>query len=276
MPCSHSLIPSRSAGVNPTLNLFHSAYECLKYFTWHSTPFSFQSRRNLNRLKSTISGSSAKAVILCNGPSLLNEDLSLLENVFTIGLNKINLLFDTSAFRPSCVVSVNPHVISQNRHFFCTTDIPVVLDAKSALLNSILPSSNKSLVLSLNGFPGFSTDITSAVCQSATVTNAALQLAYYLGFKEVAIIGCDHSFSSKGPDHKLVQAFGPDPNHFHPGYFAEGMKWNLPSLKESEEGYMRAMRFFEGDGRVIYNCTTGGNLEVFPRITLQEYLAKDS
>ena len=40
-------------------------------------------------------------------------NLDQLEGVFTIGLNKINLLFEYSKFRPSCIVAVNKFVIDR-------------------------------------------------------------------------------------------------------------------------------------------------------------------
>jgi hypothetical protein len=72
---------------------------------------------NLKKIKNKYSGE--KAIILCNGPSLNLTDFSLIDrkNVFTVGLNKINLLFEKTKFRPSCIVSINPYVIQQNKDF---------------------------------------------------------------------------------------------------------------------------------------------------------------
>ena len=69
-----------------------------------------------------------KALILCNGPSLNDVDLDRLSGFFCFGLNKINLIFESTAFRPSCIVAVNDLVIAQNRDFYEQTDIPVFLD----------------------------------------------------------------------------------------------------------------------------------------------------
>ena len=122
------------------------------------------------------------------------------------------------------------------------------------------------------GAPGFSTNPKYAICQGATVTYVALQLAYSFGFKHVALIGCDHSFHTKGPDHKLVKSGETDPNHFDPTYFSGGMPWQLPSIDESEESYLRANRFYKYDRRKIYNCTVGGMLDIYPRISLEQFL----
>jgi hypothetical protein len=44
-----------------------------------------------------------------------------------------------------------------------------------------------------------------------------------MGFTQVALVGFDHNFATKGPDHKLVSAADDDPNHFDFRYFAGGV-----------------------------------------------------
>jgi hypothetical protein len=62
--------------------------------------------------------------------------------------------------------------------------------------------------------PRFASDVTRRVWEGATVTNAALQLAFYMGFEKVILIGVDHNFASKGDANKTVVSTGDDPNHF--------------------------------------------------------------
>jgi hypothetical protein len=93
-----------------------------------------------------------------------------------------------------------------------------------------------------------------------------------MGFKQVALVGCDHSFISKGPANKIVTAGGTDPNHFHPKYFADGLEWQLPDLAGSEIHYETAKETYELFNRKIINCTDGGKLEIFPRESLENFL----
>ncbi len=92
-----------------------------------------------------------------------------------------------------------------------------------------------------------------------------MQLAFHMGFKNVALIGCDHSFVTKGPSNKTVISGEKVPNHFDPNYFAGGDKRQLPDLARSELHYKVAKDTFERYGRKIVNCTEGGNLEVFEK-----------
>lgn len=257
--------------IRPSINLLRDGYQLASYLTWSVTRDRAVSKANLSGFKNKYLG--RKAVILCNGPSLMKSDLYLLGNIYTIGLNKINLLFDHSSFRPSLIVAVNPFVISQNLSFFQETTIPVILDQKAAREVGIHADNTRSLVFSSGGHPGFSCDARYAVNQGVTVTYVALQIAYFLGFKQVTLIGCDHNFITKGLEHKIVVSGEADPNHFDPRYFSGGVSWQLPSIAESEENYMKAKRYYSYDQRMIYNSTVGGRLEIYPRISLEEFLA---
>ncbi|MDE2402315.1 MAG: hypothetical protein KGL90_11685 [Burkholderiales bacterium] len=101
-----------------------------------------------------------------------------------------------------------------------------------------------------------------------------LQLAYHMGFKEVALIGCDHNFAQSGPAKKTVVSGEKDASHFVPYYFAGGVKWQLPDLLQSEVSYSMARDIYEGSGRKAYNCTDGGKLEIFDRMALIEFVAR--
>ena len=100
----------------------------------------------------------------------------------------------------------------------------------------------------------------------------ALQLAFHMGFKQVALVGADHYFNTKGPSNNLVDADEVDNNHFDKTYFSGNMKWQLPDLLNSEVSYSLAKQNYEAFGRKIYNATVGGNLELFERVNLKDFI----
>jgi len=114
--------------------------------------------------------------------------------------------------------------------------------------------------------PGFSEDFRRGIWHGATVTYVAIQLAYFMGFTEVYLIGLDHSFESSGEPHEQVTSQGPDPNHFDPEYFGSGTEWHLPDLATSELAYRIARHHFEQSGRKIRNASQGGALEILDRV----------
>ena len=241
----------------------------LKRLRWDLSLQSWRSRAILAGWKDRFPA--GKAVILCNGPSLLKVDFDLLQRsgVFCFGLNKINLLFDKTTFRPSCVVSVNAHVLEQNADFYNKTDLPLFLDSHAARF--VKGRANVAFTHN-NPFPLFTRDCSISVYQGYTVTFVALELAFHMGFREVALVGADHTFATKGAANKTVVSGAKDESHFDPNYFSGGMKWQLPDLFQSEVAYTLARDNFAAHGGSVVNATVGGELEVFDRVALDKFL----
>jgi len=257
-----------------TINPYRSAVGLILFrILWDIHPYSWVSRKRIKTWKDRFLGQ--KAVILCNGPSLnrVNFDDLAASGTFTFGLNKINLLLKRINFRPSVIVAVNPYVIEQNAEFYNRTDIPLFLDSKGG--KRVRFRNNVHFLHSADSSGSFAKDCSISINQGHTVTYVAMQLAFHMGFKEVALAGCDHTFATKGPANKTVIAGKEDPNHFDPNYFADGVKWQLPDITASELHYEVARDTFERHGRKIINCTEGGKLEIFTRQPLSEFLQKN-
>jgi hypothetical protein len=255
---------TQSVTVNPYR---YSIYEIWNRFKWDVKSESWTSRRKLREYNNKYHGE--KAVIVCNGPSLLKSDLSLLKETYTFGLNKINLLFEKSNFRPSCIVTVNPYVIEQNIDFFNTTSIPLFFD--SCATQQIVNREN-IVFLHSSSQKKFAKDVSISVYQGSTVTFVAMQLAFHMGFTKVALIGCDHNFISKGIPGVAVVSEEKDVDHFDPKYFSGGIKWQLPDLYDSAANYSLARSIYQSEGREIVDCTEGGELEVFERQELANFI----
>jgi hypothetical protein len=255
----------------PTLNPYLSALGLIvNRFAWDLHPESFRSRWRLRKLRNQQQG--RKAVILCNGPSLLRTDFSLLQasGAYTFGLNKINLLFGSNAFRPDSIVAVNPFVLEQNADFFNATTIPLFLDM---VAHGHISARENVTFLHSASIHRFARDCSISVNQGFTVTFVAMEIAYHMGFAEVALVGCDHNFAQKGPANQVVVAGERDESHFDPNYFPAGVQWQLPDLAKSEMNYLLAKEAYEASGRRIVNCTVGGKLEIFERQGLADFLS---
>ncbi len=208
-----------------------------------------------------------RAFIIGNGPSLNQTDLSKLRGEFTFGLNRIFLMFPTLGFQTSCLVSVNDLVIEQSLSDITALSIPTFLSWRS---HRFFPQSSAARVSPMFLYttyesPIFQRDARRRMWEGATVTYVALQLAYFMGFQQVILIGVDHNFTSKGEANKTVVSQGDDPNHFSPAYFGKGFRWQLPDLDTSEIGYCMARKAYERDGRTVLDATIGGKLTVFPK-----------
>ena len=206
-----------------------------------------------------------RCFIIGNGPSLKNTDLSKLKNEFTFGMNRIYLLFPELGFHTTYFASINDLVIEQCADDIAALPIPKFISWHSNHHFQRFPDDMVFLYTTYTG-PGFTYDVTRRVWEGATVTNIALQLAFYMGFERVILIGVDHNFASRGEANKTVISTGDDPNHFDPRYFGKGFRWQLPDLDTSEFAYSMARRAYEKAGREVLDATVGGKLTIFPKV----------
>ena len=266
---SKNPILSRRETINPYRYFARQCLDIGQRLLWDMNVASSMSRRNLKKIKNSHLGQ--KAVIVGNGPSLLKHDLSILDKIFTFGQNKINLLFDKSSFRPSCIVAVDPIILNQNAHFYNETNIPLFLNHKSS--NFIKYHEHITFLYDSSlGKGEFARDCSLNIGASSTVSFTSLQLAFHMGFSDVALIGCDHNYQTNQIPNSLVVAEGEDKNHFDPNYVQTGESWQVMNILVAEVGYSLARDVFSAHGRRVVNCTEGGKLEVFERKNLKSWL----
>lgn len=210
--------------------------------------------------------------LIGNGPSLNKTDLRLLDGFHTIGLNKIHLIFDRCFVDLSYHVAVNPFVIEQSLVDFEKLACPSFL----SFHNTEGPSRHKNgmYYLYTDDAPFcFSETVLRPISEGWTVTFVALQLAFFLGFRRVFLIGVDHSFSVQGSPNEKQVLQGDDLNHFAADYF-KGKEWQLPDLEGSEMAYRLAKFTFDRAGRQVLDATVGGQLDVFRKIGYSDALAE--
>lgn len=229
-----------------------------------------KNKEQLRELKDAYRGE--RCVIMGNGPSLKQMDLGLIADEITFGLNRIYLLYPEITFRPNFLVSVNELVLEQFAEDFRGLQEPLFLNWNQR--EHFNPGAVKHLFLKVHlGLRDrFSPDITQPISTGGTVTFVAIQIAYFLGFQEVVLVGVDHSFRQTGvPNLTETRAQEKDVDHFHPDYFPKGSRWQIPDLKRSELAYQLAREAFEKDGRRIVDATVNGQCPVFNKIDYRTY-----
>jgi hypothetical protein len=210
-----------------------------------------------------------RCFIMGNGPSLSKMDLSPLKDELTFGLNRIYLLFPQLGFTTTYLVSVNELVLEQTASEMAALTLPRFITWRARRWFSGPAAQQKDLIFLDTDFTGpedFSPSAAGRMFEGFTVTYVALQLAFYMGFEEVILIGVDHNFATQGPPNTTITSSGDDPNHFSPGYFGKGFRWQLPDLEGSERAYRLAARAYAGAGRRVLDATVGGKLTVFPKV----------
>jgi hypothetical protein len=206
-----------------------------------------------------------RCFIIGNGPSLKEMDLSPLRHEVTFGMNRIYLLFEQLGFQTTYYAAVNRLVIEQSAaEIVSQVRCPKFIDWDARDLVEFTP--DMMFLRTYHDEPHFFTDIRRGIWQGSTVTFVAMQIAYYMGFETVVLIGVDHNFVTSGKPHQTVVSAGDDLNHFSPDYFGKGFRWQLPDLEGSELAYRMAKFQYEQKGREILDATAGGNLQIFKKV----------
>jgi hypothetical protein len=229
-------------------------------------PWRRESMARLVELKDIHKGQ--RAFIIGNGPSLKQTDLTRLKDECTFGLNRIYLMFPELGFGTTYFVSVNDLVIEQCISDISALPMPKFLSWRSHRFFSKGPLPATFLYTTYDS-PAFARDVRHRVWESATVTYVALQLAFHMGFEQIILVGVDHNSNVSGKANSTVVSQGDDPNHFHPGYFGKGFRWQLPDFDTSEIGYGLARQAFEAAGREVLDATIDGKLTIFRKVNYQ-------
>jgi hypothetical protein len=229
-------------------------------------PWRIRSKQKLANLKDIHKGE--RCFIIGNGPSLKDTDLHRLRNEYTIGMNRIYLLFPELGFTTSYFLSVNNLVIEQCVEEIRSLPIPKFISWRARAL--FQPTADTIFLFTTYTGPKFARDARDRLWEGATVTYTALQLAFHMGFSQVILIGVDHNFVTKGPPNMTVVSEGDDPNHFHTAYFGKGFRWQLPDLDTSERAYHMANEVYSISGRQVIDATVGGKLTVFQKVKFED------
>ena len=215
------------------------------------------------------------------GPSLRVADLDLLaeNHEYTFSMNRCYRLFDKTAWRPDC------YVVSDAKA--CTSETMSAIDSmlsagttvaysrseisgmpKDALyfkvnfIDFIMRNSMKRKYRTRAHDCLLSTDAYEYVYAGSSCAHTIIQLAYYMGFSEVYLLGTDCGTSSDKKSY--CEGLGSVKNNAYIKGEGQLMIKDFQSIKDDIEH--KNLDFH------IYNCTRGGALEVFPRIGLDNIL----
>ena len=214
-------------------------------------------------------------VIVGNGPSLNKTDLTLLRGKYCFFFNGA---FDLRSYTdPDKIIHVCEDRLVFEDHRRQLNSLPGIKIFPSDLLHLI--SSEDAIVVEFHrgrpekrtDWPGFVDKY--SVCPvfywGGTVAYLGLQLAQWMGFRRIFIIGVDLNYSipdTVKKDGLVLTSTEDDPNHYRPSYFGKGLRWHVPMPD-------RMLRAFEYASNLeinsnVVNAGVGGNLNCFLRAPL--------
>lgn len=227
-----------------------------------------------------------RAFILGNGPSLQVSDLDLLQDEITFASNKIYLAFDDTPWRPTYYSVIDVLVARNNRDAILRLD---ELDhLHSVKVQHVLGQAHGGIYIDtlpqlplLGPHPGFSGDLLAGCFSGSTVIYLQLQLAFFMGIREVYLLGIDFSFevpkgsvTEQRTEHgEAVISSQGEVNHFHPEYRKPGETWTMPKLEAQKRAFRCARQAFERAGGRLVNASRRTALETLPLGDLDAVLA---
>lgn len=127
--------------------------------------------------------------------------------------------------------------------------------------------------ISNSSLPLFSTNVCDVVYEGYSIVYTNIQIAVHLGFKEIYLLGVDHSYSIQRNIDGCIQKNENVQNYFDNAYSKktfESGALNIPRTEETTLAFVAAKKFAEANDIKIFNATRGGKLEVFPRIAFED------
>ena len=242
-----------------------------------TTPNDEENDRRFAGIKGKYTGK--RIFILGNGPSLNQMPLYLLRDEYTMCFNRFPLMCERVNWNPNFYAVTDDLLLrDMGEEINKTTeevDYSFFPDLHPSNLNVKKVIRQRDNVLWLHvDKPEFS-DHLPACGINKTVVNAGIQIAAWMGFSEIYLLGVDMTFGDqkiKKGNSRNWQAQGEDPNHFDPRYFNAGRKYHNPMVGEMLEKFEKCRQFFEHRDVRIYNAGYGGKLETFPRVVFDEIL----
>ena len=215
-----------------------------------------------------------RCFIVANGPSLRVEDLDLLlkNNEITFGMNRIYKIFDKTDWQPTFYVCEDELIAKEQQKEINEINakekfIPIELnwwhniDIKDALYFHLNYKQETACPLS------FSPDIAHQIDCRGTVTFTCMQIAAYMGFSEIYLLGVDHNYQKTIDIDGNVIIDQNAKDYFCEGYDADIKDIVVHDMGNNTRAYIDAKKYCDTTNKAtIYNATRGGKLEVFQRV----------
>lgn len=228
--------------------------------------------RRIENLKDAEKGK--RCFIVSTGPSLSKEDIKLLKNEVTFGVNSIYKVFDELQWKPTYYVMTDPILFTnlRKREHIVVKDF----SQKYSIVNSI--NREKSIddekimyitncwldhVYHLGKSKRFKYNEKpyAGIYDYSSVTQECIYYAMYAGCNEIYLLGAENNYV--GDQQHFVDVSGMDKLSYERA---------LDIQNGNDYAYEYMKKIADSKGVKIYNATRGGRVETFPRVNLEDIL----
>lgn len=208
-----------------------------------------------------------------NGPSLRADDLTVLyeHKEITFAFNRIYNIFEDTLWRPDFYISQDEKMLKGCEEIVNQLKIPVkfipiqmkwyydihIDDAVYFNMNWKQKENYEDFIFSDNA-------ARELACANTGMYTAA-QLAVYMGFSEIYLIGVDHHFQISKNNKGEIIIDNAVKDYFCDKYNEDKEDLYIPNVEKSTLTYLAMKKNCSQRGVEIYNATRGGRLDVFLR-----------
>lgn len=209
-----------------------------------------------------------RCFIIATGPSLTISDLELLKEEYTFSMNSVCLAYEKTKWRAT-FFGIQDRFVYQKLESIIKNNVKETVFIGDNLAKDFTISPDY-IQFPLNEkyhlfeqkigryFAKFSEDCYHMVYDGYSITYSLIEIAAYMGFKEIYLLGADCNYLADKSNHFIEY-----------GLYDR----NCTSAKDRMVvAYLEAKKYAESHNIAIYNATRGGALEVFPRVNLEEVL----
>lgn len=221
-----------------------------------------------------------RCFVIGNGPSLLPSDLDRLKGEITFGANRIYYIFNQTEWRPTYYISLDPASIaldldiikaSGNYVKFLNYRVRKYGREKDDNILYLFPQGQYQVNPFDSKVDALSENISQYVSKVNTVTVNSIEIAIYMGFKEIYLLGVDNDYACKvGSNGKIYVDSTVKSTYFagmKDSFGKEGAGFlAFQDVDSMNYSYALAKNLAQKKAVRIYNATRGGKLETFERI----------
>ena len=233
----------------------------------------------IKELKNSCQGE--RCFIIGNGPSLTREDLDLLKNEKTFAANRIYKMYPYTDWRPTYYMIIDYaiiHTMNKENEKALGAEYFFVASRKLAqkYKNQNAHQIGKEVSVPVHPYnrvplQKVKEDVYQCFSHPYSVTITAFEMAFYMGFKEIYLLGVDHSFAVEIDMNGKRHINENIASHFK----EDSDKGKYFSCKEALTiEYETCKKYADQHGIKVVNVTRGGKLEVFERDTLENILQR--
>lgn len=232
--------------------------------------------------------------VLCSGPSIQKMDLTVLKNEITMAVHSFYLHKDISVIQPAYYCNaqweynekatekvaeaymrdLKKHV-GKSRYFFSVKEKRIVDRTQMFAPGEVhyyCYGKDSSLYEEI--------DLCRGIMPAHSVPVVCIQLAIYMGFKEIYLLGTEHDFLTTKKyayfyDRKQSVTGETDISADEDSNLVMSYSGALADACALWENYKVVKRIAENNGIKIYNATVGGALDLFPRVDFNSLFLRE-